>query len=476
MAKQMEVASRASSSSLHHETDSKGWGWDGDGDGVTLSTGVAANFGVIARDHDGLIVHSFRQVLLGGLAPIAEVEVLRVGLQMVIINQWSNAVVESDSKELVDFLNGDNTLYHLEVHPIMFDIMIQRNNCNALVFRYGRIMLKLWTEPEPMSAFMFLYDYSQQMKQSSRMRGETGLSFSENLGINNKDILWQQPSHVPKFGNWESAENVPYTTYFDNARKGKSGGKIINPNAWDNPDIFSDNTPPVRAPPFRTGAKSEAPMGLEAVRPKYERRTSREYGDPRRLTDSPARHDTVGRRAATDLPHQRHGDRGVSLGEIPRKAARQGGGSEQSIEHSPLHPHYQTRIAGKGSGVSSPSWERKGSPESSHGIAPSTPGRSRLRPVARGNENPDKGAAVPKFGEWDENNPSSADGFTHIFNKVREEKQSGSAKVPITTNESSYSNGHKQISDNSKVCGFLCTNSSSSFYLPFGLANYLSST
>lgn len=48
---------------------------------------------------------------------------------------------------------------------------------------------------------------------------------------------------------------------------------------------------------------------------------------------------------------------------------------------------------------------------------------------------PDKGAAVPKFGDWDVNNPASADGFTHIFNKVREERQGGPAQVPGTPND-----------------------------------------
>ncbi|GAB2230035.1 hypothetical protein Droror1_Dr00014291 [Drosera rotundifolia] len=38
----------------------------------------------------------------------------------------------------------------------------------------------------------------------------------------------------------------------------------------------------------------------------------------------------------------------------------------------------------------------------------------------------DKGRPLPKFGEWDENDPSSAEGFTVIFNKARNEKKSGS--------------------------------------------------
>ncbi|KAK7320257.1 hypothetical protein VNO77_29574 [Canavalia gladiata] len=38
----------------------------------------------------------------------------------------------------------------------------------------------------------------------------------------------------------------------------------------------------------------------------------------------------------------------------------------------------------------------------------------------------DKGRALPKFGEWDVNDPASAEGFTVIFNKARNERRSGS--------------------------------------------------
>ncbi|KAG9158236.1 hypothetical protein Leryth_000380 [Lithospermum erythrorhizon] len=33
------------------------------------------------------------------------------------------------------------------------------------------------------------------------------------------------------------------------------------------------------------------------------------------------------------------------------------------------------------------------------------------------------GRPLPKFGEWDVNNPASADGFTVIFSKARDEKK-----------------------------------------------------
>lgn len=32
---------------------------------------------------------------------------------------------------------------------------------------------------------------------------------------------------------------------------------------------------------------------------------------------------------------------------------------------------------------------------------------------------------MPKFGEWDVNDPTSADGFTVIFEKARDEKRTG---------------------------------------------------
>ncbi|XP_073116259.1 protein NOI4 isoform X1 [Elaeis guineensis] len=38
-------------------------------------------------------------------------------------------------------------------------------------------------------------------------------------------------------------------------------------------------------------------------------------------------------------------------------------------------------------------------------------------------ESSEKGRPLPKFGDWDVNNPASAEGFTVIFNKARDEKK-----------------------------------------------------
>ncbi|XWS51351.1 hypothetical protein CRYUN_Cryun12cG0169700 [Craigia yunnanensis] len=39
------------------------------------------------------------------------------------------------------------------------------------------------------------------------------------------------------------------------------------------------------------------------------------------------------------------------------------------------------------------------------------------------NETRDRGRPLPKFGEWDVNNPATSEGFTVIFNKARDEKK-----------------------------------------------------
>ncbi|GFY93079.1 RPM1-interacting protein 4 (RIN4) family protein [Actinidia rufa] len=65
---------------------------------------------------------------------------------------------------------------------------------------------------------------------------------------------------------------------------------------------------------------------------------------------------------------------------------------------------------------------------------------------------PDNGPAVPKFGDSDESDPTSAEGYTPIFNKVQEENQSRAGKVSAMATETSYSNGHKQYrNDNPKA-------------------------
>ncbi|KAF8113181.1 hypothetical protein N665_0054s0001 [Sinapis alba] len=170
-------------------------------------------------------------------------------------------------------------------------------------------------------------------------------------------------SNVPKFGNWEGEENVPYTAYFEKARKARPGGRVVNPN---DPEYYSDSQSQA-PPPSRT-----KPEEVDPVRRSRERTRSREESELKQF-----------------------GDGGGSSNEAANK--RQGKASQNnSYDKSPLHKNSYDGT-----------------------------GRTKPKPNLRADESPEKVTVVPKFGDWDENNPSSADGYTHIFNKVREERSSG---------------------------------------------------
>ncbi|KAM5568053.1 hypothetical protein ABKV19_015893 [Rosa sericea] len=48
------------------------------------------------------------------------------------------------------------------------------------------------------------------------------------------------------------------------------------------------------------------------------------------------------------------------------------------------------------------------------------------------------GRALPKFGEWDVNDPASAEGFTIIFNKARADKKNGGSLLTAVESSSNY--------------------------------------
>ena len=204
---------------------------------------------------------------------------------------------------------------------------------------------------------------------------------------------------VPKFGNWED----------------------------EGQDALSKDPASIKASPLRTGSDP----GLQ--KHKDERRASRE--------DDLRQHEATARKPHAGSPNHRYGDH-TNYDGAARKA---------SNERSPMHPRHQARLANKG-GVSSPSWDRRGSSEGYRGTAPTTPGRSKIRSSGRGDETPERGSAVPKFGEWDEKDPSTGEGFTDIFDKVREEKQSGSGGNVITSNPGYHSNPGRRYDDSGCSC------------------------
>lgn len=62
---------------------------------------------------------------------------------------------------------------------------------------------------------------------------------------------------------------------------------------------------------------------------------------------------------------------------------------------------------------------------------------------------PDRGATVPKFGDWDESDPSSSENYTNIFTRVRVERQTEDGSLPAGTNVSSIRS--RSSAENSKV-------------------------
>ncbi|KAJ1280795.1 hypothetical protein BS78_04G260200 [Paspalum vaginatum] len=68
----------------------------------------------------------------------------------------------------------------------------------------------------------------------------------------------------------------------------------------------------------------------------------------------------------------------------------------------------------------------------------------------------DTGRTLPKFGEWDVNNPASADGFTVIFSKARDEK-----KAPPKSHISNRSADIKESTSTEKMNSYSSRNNAS---------------
>lgn len=213
-----------------------------------------------------------------------------------------------------------------------------------------------------------------------------------------------QLSQVPKFGNWEDQEDVPYTAYFERAKKvrnGKTTPQILDPSTNNGSSFKNQEESEVKNREF-TKSQPEILKDQDSPRTNQKSRISQEEVDLRYSTESSTN---------------------------PKRVSRQSVGSNHSF----------------GNKVSLSS-------EGSYGAASSTPGRSRLRQVTRGDETPDDGPVIPKFGDWDDNDPTSGERYTQVFNKVREDKHAGGGgKSPMVTTENADFYG--QRNESSKGCG-----------------------
>lgn len=62
---------------------------------------------------------------------------------------------------------------------------------------------------------------------------------------------------------------------------------------------------------------------------------------------------------------------------------------------------------------------------------------------------------MPKFGEWDVNDPASAEGFTVIFNKARNEKKTGGKPDSPVKDDSQFKHGAVLGKPQSVSCHYL---------------------
>ncbi|XP_075081978.1 RPM1-interacting protein 4-like isoform X2 [Nicotiana tabacum] len=196
-------------------------------------------------------------------------------------------------------------------------------------------------------------------------------------------------SHVPKFGNWDG-DNVPYTTYFENARKGK-GGKMINPNdPEENPEAFAYRG-------YEDASINVSPVKTHLVEtPQYN------YGHCRNLS----------------------------------------GVEDKSISgYSVNQPTVSRRTSDA----------KKNKNDRGNIFVPPSPNRLKNSRNSSDDLSYYSSASVPKFGAWDEKDPKSGEGFTVIFNKVKEEKQIAAAKFPIVQPQPNMPSSHKRNAK-SKVC------------------------
>lgn len=188
---------------------------------------------------------------------------------------------------------------------------------------------------------------------------------------------------------------MPYTVVFDNARAGK-GGKIINPNdPMENEAFFGKGSDVGNV---NSGASVESiprPAG------RHQRRASRD--------DSEFGLSNQGYNAGHGRNSSRGDEDSFSLTENGSNYDRASVGSGLS----PMHPQAYGGRLGRKPGSASPAVDRK-----SDGGAPGTPTRNRPERYA---------SPLPKFGDWDVNNPSAGEGFTVIFDKARDEKKTGGA-------------------------------------------------
>ncbi|KAK6932797.1 RIN4, pathogenic type III effector avirulence factor Avr cleavage site [Dillenia turbinata] len=208
--------------------------------------------------------------------------------------------------------------------------------------------------------------------------------------------MQHQGSHVPKFGNWDS-DSIPYTAYFQNARKEKAASVKMNPNdPEENPDLFM--------PPEGRGFESNSIT--------HQKQTSASFASNKSVSNMVDQSKSGSHKTVTSASG---GDKSNSDNSLPQPKHRRGRSEKIKLSTEGSNSFKLMSMAG-------------------------------LRSRSHSTDNTGhKVASIPKFGAWDETDPKSAEGYTFIFDKVKEEKHIASATFPSVAAQSViYSDGQKR--------------------------------
>ncbi|CAM6083145.1 unnamed protein product [Calypogeia fissa] len=297
-------------------------------------------------------------------------------------------------------------------------------------------------------------------------------------------------THVPKFGNWDANDHMPYTVVFDHARQGR--GKPINPNdPTENPSMF---------PAGRGGGGGGGGPGARRHVNPNEPEESTDRAQQERQQQGIVREGSSGsgsgggggrggaqqqQQQQQQISQQRASGaeerRRMSTGQVPSRGPsadlskrpnrdsgldrRDDSPGTSFADQSPSHPgqRFEGSAGGRGGatagnrvGSNSPvvdQTRRRSTGEEGQMFAPATPNRSRLGNGKTNNatkEDAKGSAALPRFGAWDAQDPGSGDGFTVIFNNARNEKKTGG---PVSLNPKTPDR-ENDLYDNSNSGGY----------------------
>ncbi|KAK1437378.1 hypothetical protein QVD17_03169 [Tagetes erecta] len=226
----------------------------------------------------------------------------------------------------------------------------------------------------------------------------------------------KKPPIIPNFGNWGTEES-PYVPYFNNARKKRLDRHV---DGHEQPPS-SEQKPPI-IPKFGNWGTEDSPYVPyfnNAKKERLDRHVDGNEQPPSSEQKHPIEPESGNRENEIKICFPPYIDYHVDVHEHVRGPPSCG--RVRPPTHSPnptmFHLHYHAKTP---------------------------PSRGQVRPLDN-SPNPallrqhyQEEATVPKFGEWDENKPSSADSYDHIFKKIREEQASRSIMPSSSDAKSNY--------------------------------------